>query len=167
MYAPKFIIPLTGSITNDELLTGAKNTNTRVSLFYPIIFGLTSVFAIFSALTIVVKRFIEREKDKNLVKNITIMIEDRSGEAQMKINNNKHNNPIICSIALIITTILFVGYGLFYITIALLGNGGLTQQFWLIWVAEMIFKTILPMLVIYFDKNFRTFIRRTLQKGLN
>ena len=37
--------------------------------FYPIIFGLTSVFAIFSALTIVVKRFIEREKDKNFVKS--------------------------------------------------------------------------------------------------
>ena len=54
-----------------------------MSIFYPIVFGTTCVFACYSGVTIAVKKFIGYKKDKNLVKNITIMIDDK-GEPVLK-----------------------------------------------------------------------------------
>ena len=78
-----FFSLLVGSFRNDELLTGIRNGNAKMSIFYPIVFGTTCVFACYSGVTIAVKKFIGYKKDKNLVKNITIMIDDK-GEPVLK-----------------------------------------------------------------------------------
>ena len=133
-----------------------------MSLFYPIVFGTTCVFACYSAVTIAVKKFIGYKKDKNLVKNITIMIDDK-GEPILRINNAKHNNPIIGSIgAIIATTTWFAGFGLISFQNVVSGDGPIFQ-FWFIWFAEIFFKTILPLLVIIKDKSFCSFIRRFIE----
>ena len=72
-----FFFVFVGSFRNDELLTGIRNGNAKMSLFYPSVFGTTCVFACYSGATIAVKKFIGYKKDKNLVKNITIMINDK------------------------------------------------------------------------------------------
>ena len=130
-----------------------------MSLFYPIVFGTTCVFACYSAVTIAVKKFIGYKKDKNLVKNITIMI-DKSGEPILKIINAKHNNPIIGSLPIIATTTLFAGFGLIFFFVT---GDGPVLQFWFIWFAEIFFKTILPLLVIICRESFRSFIRRYIE----
>ena len=130
-----------------------------MSLFYPIVFGATCAFACYSAVTIAIKKFIGYKKDKNLVKNITIMIDDK-GEPILRINNAKHNNPIIGSIgAIIATTTWFAGFGLISFQNVVSGDGPIFQ-FWFIWFAEIFFKTILPLLVIICRESFRSFIRR-------
>ena len=156
----KFLSLFVGSFRNDELLTGIRNGNAKMSLFYPIVFGTTCVFACYSAVTIAVKKFIGYKKDKNLVKNITIMID--SGESVLRINNVKHNNPIIGSLPIIATTTLFAGFGLISFRNVVSGDGPVFQ-FWFIWFAEIFFKTILPLLVIIKDKSFCSFIQRFIE----
>ena len=132
-----------------------------MSLFYPIVFGTTCVFACFSAVTVAIKKFIGYRKDKNLVKNITIMIDDK-GESVMRINNAKHNNPIIGSLPIIATTTMFAGFGLIYFRNVVSGEGPVFQ-FWFIWFLEIFFKTILPLLVIICRESFCSFIRRFIE----
>ena len=79
---------IVGKFENDELLTGNINLEAKLTLFYPVVFGVAGIFACVSALIIFVTKIIEHNKDKNLVKNITIMI-DNDGEAQIQINNKK------------------------------------------------------------------------------
>ena len=159
-----FFFVFVGSFRNDELLTGIRNGNAKMSLFYPIIFGTTCVFACYSGATIAVKKFIGYKKDKNLVKNITIMIDDK-GEPVLRINNFKHNNPIIGSLPIIATTTLFAGFGLISFRNAVSGDGPIFQ-FWFIWFAEIFFKTILPFLVIICRESFHSFIRRFLESEI-
>ena len=136
-----------------------------MSLFYPIVFGITCVFACYSGATIAVKKFIGYKKDKNLVKNITIMIDDK-GETVLRINNAKHNNPIIGSLPIIATTTLFAGFGLISFRNAVSGDGPIFQ-FWFIWFAEIFFKTLLPLLVIICRESFCSFIRRFFKIGVD
>ena len=82
------LFTIIGKFENDELLTGTINKEAKLSLFYPIVFGIAGIFACVSALIICFTKIIEHKKDKNLVKNITIMI-DNKGEAQIQINNKK------------------------------------------------------------------------------
>ena len=133
-----------------------------MSLFYPIVFGTTCVFACYSAVTIAVKKFIGYKKDKNLVKNITIMIDNKGEPVVLRINNAKHNNPIIGSIPIIATTTLFAGFGLISFRNIVNGDGPVFQ-FWFIWFVEIFFKTILPLLVIICRESFRSFIRRFIE----
>ena len=131
-----------------------------MSLFYPIVFGTTCVFACYSAVTIAVKKYIGYKKDKNLVKNITIMI-NKNGEP-VTFNNAKHNNPIIGSLPIIATTTLFAGLGLISFRNVVSGDGPVFQ-FWFIWFAEIFFKTILPLFVIICRESFCSFIRRFIE----
>ena len=150
-----------GSFKNDELLTGVRNDNSKMGLFYPFVFGTTCVFSCYSAVTIAVIKFIGYRKDKKLVKNITIMI-DNKGEPVVRINNAKHNNPIIGSLPIIATTNLFVGFSIIF-TLNVVNGDQPFFQFWFFWFAEIFFKTILPLLVIICDENFRSFIRRFIE----
>ena len=75
-----------GTFKFDPLLTGTNYKEANISLFYPIVFGTASILSCFSALTISISKVIGHKKDKNLVKNITIMITNK-GETEIKINN--------------------------------------------------------------------------------
>ena len=57
-----------GKFENDELLTGTINKEAKLSLFYPIVFGIAGIFACVSALIICFTKIIEKKKRQKLGK---------------------------------------------------------------------------------------------------
>ena len=76
----------------------------------------------------------------------------------------KYNNPVIGKISIIATTILFVGSGVSSI-ILLMDDGGPITHFWLIWATEILFKTIMPLMVIKLNKNLSSFVLRNFEES--
>ena len=87
-----------GSLGSDELLTGVLGTPRRISLFYEITIGALGVISTVSLVTCATKKFEAYWKEKKLVNNINIMINNVQGQPQQKLNNKKmklSNQPSI------------------------------------------------------------------------
>ena len=62
-----------GSLGSDEILTGIVKSR-QVSLFYKVMIGTMSVISFFSSMAIGIKKFEAYQKDKKLVKDVNVMI---------------------------------------------------------------------------------------------
>ena len=155
---------LSGILRSDGVLTGIKGTPHRISIFYPILIGTLSVVSCLSAITIAVKKYQAHQSDKNLVKNIKIMIINDGGEPKEQFNTQKYNKPITDTI--MITTLTFLGVGsvLTYIVFFNVNDStsDYVKSFWYNWARNIFFRTILPILTItFYHKDFQRFILKT------
>ena len=82
---------LSGIIRSDGVLTGIKGTPHRMSIFYLIVIGTLSAVSCLSTITIAVKKYQAYQSDKNLVKNINIMIINDGGEPKKQFNTQMYN----------------------------------------------------------------------------
>ena len=84
-----------GSLGSDEILTGIVKSR-QVSLFYKVMIGTMSVISFFSSMAIGIKKFEAYQKDKKLVKDVNIMINNTdSSDRRRSVNLGKHNSNIL------------------------------------------------------------------------
>ena len=74
----------------DQMLSGIKKKIRPNSIFYQVIIGTGIVISIISSLAIACKKFVAYKKDKNLVKNINVMINGGQESTHPPINNVKY-----------------------------------------------------------------------------
>ena len=63
-----------GSLGSDEILTGLRGKPRRISLFYEVMIGTITVISCFSLMLIGIKKVEAYRKDKKLVKDVNVMI---------------------------------------------------------------------------------------------
>ena len=106
-----------GCLGSDQLLVGVGNTKPVLSsIFYDITIGVTSLIFGGSLVIISANKFISFQKDKKLVKNINITLNNEEGQARRKFNTSRHNKPILNTILAVGTTFLFSGMLIYYFT---------------------------------------------------
>ena len=155
---------LSGIVRSDGVLTGIKGTPHRVSISGLIVIGILSTVSCLSAITIGVKKYQAYQSDKNLVKNIKIMIINERGEPIEQFNTQKYNKPIMDTV--MNATWLFLGVGSFLIYIVFFtvndSTSDYVKRFWYMWARNIFFRTILPILTItFYHKDFQRFILKT------
>jgi hypothetical protein len=155
-----------GSLGSNELLTGVLGTKRPTSLFHDTILGGLSVISTVSLVTCAIKKFEAYWKERKLVNNINIMINNVQGQPQQKLNNKKHNDPIVNIYVAMIYTILVFGI-IFIVHFMDFGvnhsASDVLNVFWFGWAVNIYFRTVQPVLIItFYHKTFRNFILRTL-----
>ena len=155
---------LSGIIRSDGVLTGIKGTPHRISIFYLIVIGTLSAVSCLSAITIAVKKYQAYQSDKNLVKNINIMIINERGEPIEQFNTQKYNKPIMNIV--MNAALIFLGVGSFLTSIVFFNVNDSTsdyvKRFWYKWARNIFFRTILPILIItFYHKDFQRFLLKT------
>jgi hypothetical protein len=155
---------LSGILRSDGVLTGIKGTPHRISISYPIVIGTLSVVSCLSAITIAVKKYQAQQSDKNLVKNIKIMLINDGVEPNEQFNTQKYNKPIMDTVMIITWTFLGFGSVLTYIVFFNVNDStsDYVKSFWFKWAGNIFFRTILPILIIiFYHKDFQRFILKT------
>ena len=158
-----------GCLGDDELMIGVENPNdVPLSIFYIITIAVTSKIFVGSLLIIAVNKFLAFRKDKNLVKEINITLDNDYGkETIIRFNGSRYNKPIFNTILAITNTFLLCGGAIYYI--ASFHNEGshseYIQRFWFIWGVKLVIITIIPVVMVaFFLKDFRTFIVKMFSK---
>ena len=150
-----------GCIGEDELMIGVENPiNVPISTFYVITIGVASIIFVGSLLIIAVNKFLAFQKDKNLVEEINITLDNDYGEQPIiQLNTSKYNKPIINTIIAFTNTFLISGVAIYYIKSFPINAH--IQRFWFIWVTKLVSITIIPIVMVaFFLKDFRTYIGR-------
>ena len=152
----------TCGLGSDELLSGIQKKTRPTSIFYQIIFGASFVISIVSAFITAAKKYAAYKKDKNLVKNINIMINDGQESTRPQFNNVKYNKPILTEIPVqLICAISISGFFLLFI-ICWNVNGStseFTKKFWFVWATNIFFRTLVPIcIVVFYAKGFYHFM---------
>ena len=152
---------LPGIVRSDGVLTGIKGTPHRISISGLIVIGTLSAVSCLSAITIAVKKYQAYQSDKNLVKNINIMIINITIE---QFNTQKYNKPIMDTV--LNATLIFLGVGSFLTSIVFFTVNDSTsdhvKKFWFKWTRNIFFRTILPILIItFYHKDFQRFLLKT------
>ena len=155
---------LSGIIRSDGVLTGIKGTPHRMSISHLIVIGTLSAVSCLSATTIAVKKYQAYQSDKNLVKNINIMIINDGGEPKEHFNTQKYNKPIMDTVMM--TTWIFLGVGGFLTSIVFFtvndSTSDYVKSFWYKWARNIFFRIILPILIItFYHKDFQHFLLKT------
>ena len=155
---------LSGFVRSDGVLTGIKGKPHRISISGLIVIGTLSAVSCLSAITIAVKKYQAYQSDKNLVKNIKIMIINDGGELKEQFNTQKYNKPIMDTV--INTTCIFLGFGSFLTYIVFFtvndSTSDYVKSFLHKWARNIFFRTILPILVItFYLKDFQRFLLKT------
>jgi hypothetical protein len=155
---------LSGILRSDGVLTGIKGTPHRMSISHLIVIGTLSAVSCLSATTIAVKKYQAYQSDKNLVKNINIMIINDGGEPKEHFNTQKYNKPIMDTVMM--TTWIFLGVGGFLTSIVFFtvndSTSDYVKSFWYKWARNIFFRTIVPILVItLYHKDFQHFLLKT------
>ena len=156
---------LSGFVRSDGVLTGIKGKPHRISISYLIVIGTLFAVSCLSAITIAVKKYQAYQSDKNLVKNIKIMIiNDDEGEPKEQFNTQKYNKSIMDTV--INTTCIFLGFGSFLTYIVFFtvndSTSDYVKSFLHKWARNIFFRTILPILVItFYLKDFQRFLLKT------
>jgi hypothetical protein len=170
-FGSHFYLFFFGCLGSDELLVGVENTKRMPSsIFYDITIGATSLIFGGSLVIIAANKFISFRKDKNLVKNINITLNnEEEGQAKRKLNTSKHNKPIISTILAVGTTFLFSGIMIYYFTFFHneVSHSEYIQRFWFLLSAKLLLITTIPILLfVFFLKDFRNFILNELKQNL-
>ena len=88
-----------GSLGSDEILTGLRGKPRQMSLFYKVTIGTLTAISCFSIMVIGIKKIEAYWKDKNLVGEVNIMINNTdSPESKLEIvtvNLGEHNSNIL------------------------------------------------------------------------
>ena len=160
-----------GCLGSDELLVGVENTkHVQSSIFYDITIGATSLIFGGSLVVIAANKFISFRKDKNLVKNINITLNnEEEGQVKRKFNTSRHNKPILNTILAVGTTFLFSVITIYYFTFFHneASRSEYIHRFWFLWSANLLLITIIPILFfVFFLKDFRNFILNELKQNL-
>ena len=170
-FGSHFCLFFFGSLGSDELLVGVENTK-RVpsSIFYDVTIGATSLIFGGSLVVIAANKFISFRKDKNLVKNINITLNnEEEGHVKRKFNTSRHNKPILNTILAVGTTFLFSGITIYYLNFyhKEASRSEYIQRFWFLWSTKLLLITIIPILLFgFFLKDFRNFILNELKQNL-
>ena len=140
-----------------------RNTSKNIN-FYLIVIGTLSAVSCLSAITIAVKKYQAYQSDKNLVKNINIMIINERGEPIEQFNTQKYNKPIMNIV--MNAALIFLGVGSFLTSIVFFNVNDSTsdyvKRFWYKWARNIFFRTILPILIItFYHKDFQRFLLKT------
>jgi hypothetical protein len=152
-----------GCLGDDGLMIGVENPNNLpISIFYFITIGVTSIIFFGSFLIIAVNKILAFQKEKNLVKEINITLENEHGEQKIiRFNTSKYNKPIFNTILASTNTFLLSGVTIYYIT-SFHNKGSHSeyiQRFWFIWGIKLVIITIIPVVMVaFFMKDFRKFI---------
>ena len=87
-----------GSLGSDEILTGLRGKPRQMSLFYNVTMGTLTTISCFSIMVIGIKKFEAYQKDKKLVKEVNVMINNTdSRDSKFKIvtvNLGEHNSNV-------------------------------------------------------------------------
>ena len=87
-----------GSLGSDEILTGLRGKPRQMSLFYNVTMGTLTTISCFSIMVIGIKKIEAYQKDKKLVKEVNVMINNTdSRDSKFKIvtvNLGEHNSNI-------------------------------------------------------------------------
>ena len=87
-----------GSLGSDEILTGLRGKPRQMSLFYKVTIGTLTAISCFSIMVIGIKKIEAYWKDKNLVEEVNVMINNTdSRDSKLKIvtvNLGEHNSNI-------------------------------------------------------------------------
>ena len=147
----------------DQMLSGIKKKTRPNSIFYQVIIGAGIVISIISSLAIIWKKYIEYKKDKNLVKNINVMINNGQESTHPPINNVEYNKPIITKITVQLISVILVSFGfsVFGFTFTNVKNSPseFTKKIWFAWASNIFLRTIAPIWIIVFHaKGFYLFI---------
>ena len=148
-----------GCLGDDGLMIGVENpNNVPISIFYFITIGVTSIIFVGSLLIIAVNKVLAFQKEKNLVKEINITLENEHGEQKIiRFNTSKYNKPIFNTILASTNTFLLSGVTIYYITSFPINIH--IQRFWFIWGTKLVIITIIPIVMVaFFMKDFRKFI---------
>ena len=149
-------------------LAGILEKSRPVSLFYEITVGTLFLMCILSLVTIAIKKLEAYQKERKLAKSINIMIETITihGKPKKIFNHKKHNDPITDTSMLITGTTVFFGSFMLYFNSS---SSVLVLQFWFGWAGNILFRTVLPIIIItFYHTHFRHFIWRTLKmRGRN
>ena len=87
-----------GSLGSDEILTGRQEKPRQISLFYKVLIGTVTVISCFSLMAIGIKKFEAYQKDKKLVKDVNVMINNTDRRDSRKSVNFRKDNINILSI---------------------------------------------------------------------
>ena len=160
-----------GCLGSDELLVGVENAkHVPSSIFYDITIGATSLIFGGSLVIIAANKFISFRKDKNLVKNINITLNnEEEGQTKRQFNTSRHNKPILNTILAVGTTFLFSGILIYYFTFFHneASRSEYIHRFWFLESGKLLLITTIPILFfVFFLKDFRNFIVNELKQNL-
>ena len=83
-----------GSLGSDEILTGLRGKPRQISLFYEVLIGIITVISCLSLTAIVIKKFEAYWKEKKLVKDVNVMINNtdrRDSRKSVKFGGDNSN----------------------------------------------------------------------------
>ena len=161
-----------GSLGSDDILTGIKGKPRQMSLYYEVTIGTLSAISCFSLIAICIKKFEAYQKDKKLVKEINVLINNTvsianvtlDSQPKQKLNNIRYNKPVMNTVVLASLIFLIAGGLLIYIAVFNVNESTLDyiQSVWFGWAGSIFFRTLLPVWIITFHHtDFRTFIFKT------
>ena len=161
-----------GSLGSDEILTGIQGKPRQISPFYELTIGALSTFSCLSLMAIGFKTFEAYRKDKKLVKDINVLINNTvnitkgtlDSRPKQKLNNVRYNKPVINTVVLASLIFLIAGALLIYIAVFNINEStsDYVQSVWFGWAGAIFFRTLLPVGIVTFHlKDFRTFISKT------
>ena len=158
-----------GSLGSDEILTGIQGKPRQISPFYELTVGALSAFSCLSLMAIGFKTFEAYQKDKKLVKDINVLINNTvsiangtlDSQPKQKLNNIRYNKPVINTVVLASLIFLIAGTLLIYIAVFNINEStsDYIQSVWFGWAGCIFSRTLLPIWIIAFHHtDFRTFI---------
>ena len=161
-----------GSLGSDEILTGIQGKPRQISPFYELTVGALSAFSCLSLMAIGFKTFEAYQKDKKLVTDINVLINNSvsivngtlDSQPKQKLNNIRYNKPVINTVVLASLIFLIAGTLLIYIAVFNINEStsDYIQSVWFGWAGCIFFRTLLPLGIVTFHlKDFRTFISKT------
>ena len=103
------ILYFLGHLEADQFLTGIQETAKPISRFHTLLIVLLFTSSILSSLLIVAKKLEANSKDKKMIKALNIMIKNSEEEPKQKLNNGKHNQPIVNLFVLVLFVLMFIG----------------------------------------------------------
>ena len=85
-----------GSLGSDEILTGLRGKPRQISLFYEVLIGTITAISCLSLMAILIKKFEAYWKDKKLVKDVNVMINNTdSRDSRRSVNFGEDNSNIL------------------------------------------------------------------------
>ena len=85
-----------GSLGSDEILTGLRGKPREISLFYEVMIGTITAISCLSLMAILIKKFEAYWKDKKLVKDVNVMINNTdSRDSRRSVNFGEDNSNIL------------------------------------------------------------------------
>ena len=162
IFGSHFILYFLGHLEADQFLTGIQETAKPISRFHTLLIVLLFTSSILSSLLIVAKKLEANSKDKKMIKALNIMIKNSEEEPKQKLNNEKHNQPIVNLFVLVLFVLMFIGFTFGYIMYVNGSTSDHIKSFWVGWAANIFLRTVFPASVTAFHlKRFRCFILKT------